>query len=93
MFAELRRRLKRRNADDAAAIARRLRDARAEVTAFGEFDYVVINDVLERAAEELRSIILAARCRPAARAVEIERILRSFAPRGGAPRRKGGGRS
>ncbi len=81
VFAELRRRLMKRKADDAEAIARRLRDARDEVASFAEFDYVIINDILERAVEELTAVISASRCRPTARAVQIRRILRSFTSR------------
>jgi len=88
-YEELRRRLLARKEDEAAAIERRLGDARGEIAAFTEFDYVVINDDLERAADELCSIITASRCRPGVRAAAIAGILGSF-PRPG--RAAAGGR-
>jgi guanylate kinase len=78
VFEELRRRLLARGTDGPDAIERRLRKAREEVHAFLEFDYVIINEVLETAVEELRSIIRAERCRPGVRTDGIGAILRSF---------------
>lgn len=76
--AELRRRLEKRREDSPEAVARRLRNARAEVRAFGEFDFVVINDDLGRAAAELKAVITACRRRPDAMAARLGPILRSF---------------
>jgi guanylate kinase len=78
VFAELRRRLVARGTDGPDAVERRLRKAREEVLAFPEFDYVIVNEALEAAAEELRSIIRAERCRPGVRTDRIDAILRSF---------------
>jgi guanylate kinase len=87
--AELRRRLERRKEDGPEDIARRLRDAGGEVPAFVEFDYVVVNDDLERAVGDLKSIIVAARCRTAVRAGALRPILRSFDSRARSLRMKG----
>jgi len=76
--AELRRRLEKRREDSPEAVARRLRNARAEVRAFGEFDFVVINDDLGRAAAELKTVIAACRRRPDAMTGRLGPILRSF---------------
>lgn len=78
VFAELRRRLQARGTDGADAIDRRLRKAREEVRAYSEFDYVIVNEDLETAVEELRSIIRAEWCRPGVRTERIEAILKSF---------------
>lgn len=76
--AELRRRLEKRREDGPAAVERRLRDARAEVRAYGEFDFVVVNDDLDRAAADLEAVIVASRRRPAEMAAAVRPILRSF---------------
>jgi guanylate kinase len=76
--AELRRRLRSRGEDSPEAIKRRLRNARAEVRAYAEFDYVVVNDDLVRAAAELKTVVAAARHSPEAMAAELRPILRSF---------------
>jgi len=82
MSAELRRRLRKRKQDSPEDIDRRLRDAAAEVRAFAEFDFVVVNDDLVTAAEELKSVIVAARCRTGERADALRPILRSFTRKG-----------
>lgn len=76
--SELRRRLAARGEDSREAVARRLRNARAEVRAYAEFDYIVVNDDLARAAADLKTIIAAARHSPAAMAASLKPILKSF---------------
>ena len=82
-FKELRRRLLKRRTEDRASLSKRLADARGEIGAYPEFDFVVINEDLETAAAELKSVILASRCRPGSRKERIDGILRSFFPEGG----------
>ena len=57
----LEQRLQNRGQDDDQVIARRMRDAVTEMSHYGEFDYIVVNDVFERAFSELKSIIIANR--------------------------------
>jgi guanylate kinase len=78
VFEELRKRLELRREDSREDIARRLENARGEILAYDEFDYVVVNHDLEQAAEELRSIIVASRCRMDVKNPRIRRILISF---------------
>lgn len=66
---ELERRLTGRGTDAAEVIARRLASAQAEMRHVGEFDYVIINEVLERALADLRSVLQASRLRLAAQRV------------------------
>jgi guanylate kinase len=55
--SDLRRRLEGRGTDDPEAIRQRLRTAERELAAEGEFEQVVINDDVERAAAELERIV------------------------------------
>ena len=55
--ADRRRRLEGRGTDDREAIDRRLRTAEMELEAEGEFDHVVVNDELERAASDLERVV------------------------------------
>ncbi len=64
--AELERRLRTRASDNAAAIARRLRDSRVEITHAEDFDYVVVNDQFADALADLRAIVTCQRLRRAA---------------------------
>lgn len=58
---ELTRRLTGRGTDSADVVARRLAAARAEMRHVGEFDYVIINDQLEQALDDLCAIVRASR--------------------------------
>ncbi|PZQ18059.1 MAG: guanylate kinase [Ancylobacter novellus] len=60
---ELRARLERRAEDAPEVIARRLRNAAVEIGHWEEYDYVVVNDDLDRCFNEIRSILEAERLR------------------------------
>ena len=63
-MAELERRLRARSTDADAAIARRLSVARAEIARGGAgYDYVLVNDDLERAYAELEAVVACERAR------------------------------
>jgi guanylate kinase len=57
--AALRSRLEHRGTDRPEAISQRLRTAERELAAQQEFEYVVVNDEVERAAAELEAIVRA----------------------------------
>lgn len=58
---ELRARLERRAEDEADVIARRLANAKNEIERWGMYDYVIVNEDLQRALGEVRAILLAER--------------------------------
>jgi guanylate kinase len=60
---ELKSRLQRRAEDSATTIDTRLLNARAELEHWREYDYVVINDDLDRAFASVKSIVAAERLR------------------------------
>ncbi len=60
---ELERRLRGRGTDSGEAIARRLGNALGELRQAGQFDYLIVNDDLDTAADELRAIYVAGRTR------------------------------
>ena len=62
-LAELKNRLHRRAEDSEEAIAIRLANSRAEMEHWREYDYVVINDDLDKAYSSVRAIIQAERLR------------------------------
>jgi guanylate kinase len=75
--AALEARLRGRNKDDEGAIRRRLEVARDEVAAYREYDYVVVNDDLDRCVDRLRAIVVAERCR-AIDGRAVQDVLASF---------------
>jgi guanylate kinase len=60
----LERRLAGRGTESAESLALRLKNARAELAAAAEFDFVVVNDELDTAYEQLRTVWLACHLRP-----------------------------
>ena len=75
---ELEKRLRSRGANSEEEIARRLDRARQEMKSYQGYDYVVVNDDLERAGAEVQAIALAARCARAVNDRRIRQILDSF---------------
>jgi guanylate kinase len=76
--SELEKRLRSRSLDEDAVITRRLRDASREIRNYADYDYVLVNDQLDRAAEKLKSIFVAERCRKQRAEAVIRPILESF---------------
>ncbi|MEO0081682.1 MAG: guanylate kinase [candidate division WOR-3 bacterium] len=60
---DLARRLRKRGTDSAEVIRRRQAEIRAELAAVPEFDYLVVNDRLESAVEDVLAIVRAERLR------------------------------
>ncbi len=65
-WEELRSRLQRRGEDSAEGIELRLKNAAAEMTQAREFDFVIINELFERAVFDLKTIVHAQRLKFAA---------------------------
>ena len=62
-MAELQSRLHRRAEDSEEVIATRLANSRAEIEHWREYDYIVVNDDLDRAFKSVRAIVKAERLR------------------------------
>ena len=60
-FEELAARLRGRGTEDEDKVLRRLETAKEELKSRDRFDYVVVNDELDRAVEEMRQILAARR--------------------------------
>jgi guanylate kinase len=75
-------RLESRGTDTAQDRRLRLDSALYEMEQYVNFDYIVINDDLDRAIDELVAIITAERCRKARRNEIAARILQTFNIRG-----------
>ena len=62
-IAALRERLEKRGQDSAETIAGRMARSRSEISHWAEYDYVLLNDDLDRCAAECRAIVTAERLR------------------------------
>lgn len=74
-LAVLRERLRQRGTETPESLELRFRNALREIEAYPQFDYLVVNDELERAVEALCGIVLAERARRTRRAEAAERLL------------------
>jgi guanylate kinase len=73
---ELARRLRGRATDDEATIQRRFAKAKHEIENYRLFDYLIVNDDLEKSQARLRSIVYAEASRCERLAMSAERLLR-----------------
>jgi guanylate kinase len=61
---ELERRLRERKTDSAETIARRMLNARTEMQqGTRDYDFIIVNDDIERAFQQLKAIVISERCR------------------------------
>ena len=77
-FEVLRARLAARMTERAEELELRLQNARAEVEQYRRFDYLVLNDQVERAAAQLASIVWAERARRERQEWVARRVLATF---------------
>lgn len=77
-YEVLRARLAGRQTEAPAELSLRLANARGEVSRYTEFDYIVLNDELSRAATQLASIVYAERARRVRQEWLARRVLATF---------------
>lgn len=77
-YPVLEKRLRGRSTDTEAALQLRLETARAEVSSYREYDYVVVNDDLEPTVVRLQEIIAAERSRVHRMTRVADAIVRTF---------------
>lgn len=79
----LRARLAARMTERPEELALRLRNARGEVEEYCYFDYLILNDEVERASAQMAAVILAERARRERQEWVARRVLASFSAPGG----------
>jgi guanylate kinase len=77
-FEVLRQRLCARGTDTPEELEVRLRNAPDELRQYSLFDYVIINDEIERAVRQLASIIYAERARCVRQEPLVEQVIKEF---------------
>ena len=77
-FQELERRLKARMLETDDVIRRRLEIARGEIYFYRDYDYIIINDILESSILLLESIVRSGTAVPRRQQGRIEEIIASF---------------
>ena len=76
--AALETRMRKRGQDSEEVIAQRLAAAREEMSHYGEFDYVIVNEDFETAVGEMCSIFTASRLRKDAQVARHARLITSL---------------
>ena len=56
-YSELRRRLTERNTESPEEVERRLNNARGEIALMDRYQYLIVNDELEKAYEQLKDVV------------------------------------
>ena len=74
----LRARLLQRGSETPESLERRLRLAAAEIVRAGAYDYLIVNEDLETAYFDLKSVVLAARCRTGRQGERLLAIIERF---------------
>jgi guanylate kinase len=77
-FEVLRKRLTARMTERPEELELRLANARGEVEQYKYFDYIILNDEVERAAAQLAAVVLAERARRRRQEWVARRVLASF---------------
>ena len=75
---ELRARLERRAEDSSTTIGQRLDNARHEIERWRSYQYVIVNDDLERAYKDVLAIVRAERLRAARSETGLERLVETL---------------
>ncbi len=77
-FEVLRQRLQARGTDSPEELDLRLRNAPTELKDYSAFQYVIINDDVDRAADQLTAIIQAERARLSRQGPRVKRVVEAF---------------
>ena len=75
---ELERRLNARGQDSDAVIARRMEEARSEISHYDEYDYVIVNDDFDAALLDFKAIIRAERLKQDKQAAKYNSMLNAL---------------
>lgn len=75
-LAELKRRLETRGTDSEEVIAKRVAEAKAEIEKSRNYDYVIVNDDLDKAVEDMKNVMSAAKKMTKLNQETIEGVLK-----------------
>lgn len=78
-FEILKRRLQARGTDSPEELDLRLRNAPAELKDYAAFEYLILNDDVDRATEQMAAIVHAERARLSRQGVRVKRVVEAFA--------------
>jgi guanylate kinase len=74
----LEKRLRDRGQDDDEVIARRMRDAVAEMSHYHEYDFIVVNDNFETALSDVKSILVSQRLTKQQQIIKLSKLIKNL---------------
>lgn len=74
----LQHRLRGRGSEDESAIAKRLADARQEISHYNEYDYLIVNDDMQEALDLFEAVIQAGRQRMAVQRIRQASLIQAL---------------
>jgi guanylate kinase len=77
-FAILKRRLEARGTDSPEELDLRLRNAHLELKDYSAFEYLILNDDVDRAAEQMTAIVHAERARLSRQEERVKKVVEAF---------------
>ena len=77
-FEILRKRLQARGTDSPEELILRLRNAPVELKDYSAFQYVILNDDIDRAANQMAAIVHAERARLSRQEAQVRRVVEAF---------------
>ena len=72
---ELKNRLVGRGQDSEETIAKRMAEAKSEMSHYSEFDYVIVNDDFQQALSELKAILTAERLKLSSQEIRHKALI------------------
>lgn len=73
---ELKNRITSRGTETDEAISNRLKAAQAEIELMEHYDYIVVNDQVEKACERIQAILIAEQCKKERKVKQYKQLLR-----------------
>ena len=74
-FTELKNRIYNRGRDSIEDIEKRMEEVRRELNYISEYDYVVVNDEVDKAVDKMEAILMAEKCRLFKRTIDVDAFI------------------
>lgn len=75
-FTELKNRIYDRGRDSIEDIKKRMEEVRQELNYISEYDYVVVNDEVDKATEKIEAILIAEKCRLCKKTINVDTFIK-----------------
>ena len=74
-FIELKNRIYNRCRDSIEEIEERIKEARRELNYISEYDYIIVNDEVNKAVDKIEAILMAEKCRLREKTINVDKFI------------------